>query len=101
MFVAWKALYTDWEQMQESTNTSKYSNESAENIHPIINSVLTYPAIQRKVKSNKLKAQQLSKHLKNAKALSILQQKEEEKRRKEIIKEARRQKKFKDNLKKN
>ena len=93
MFITWKAVYTDWKQMQESTNTSKYSNESAENIHPIINSVLTYPAIQRKVISNKLKAQQLSKHLKNAKALSILQQKEEEKRRKEIIKEARRQKK--------
>ena len=36
----------------------------------------------------------------NAKALSISQQKEEEKRRKETIKEARRQKKIKGNLKK-
>ena len=56
LFVAWKALYTDWEQMQESTDTSTYSNESAEDTNPIISSVLTYPAIQRKVKSNKLKA---------------------------------------------
>ena len=36
----------------------------------------------------------------NAKALSILQQKEEEKRSKETIKEARRQKKIKSNFKK-
>ena len=35
----------------------KYSNESAKDIHPIINSVLTYPTIQGKVKSNKSKAQ--------------------------------------------
>ena len=63
---------------------------------------MTYPAIQRKVKSNKLKAQQLPKHLKNAKALSIFQQKEEEKRRKEIIKEGCKEtkKNFKDNFKK-
>ena len=27
LFIAWKALYTDWKQMQESINTSTYSNE--------------------------------------------------------------------------
>ena len=57
LLIAWKALYTDWKQIQESTDTSTYSNESAEDIHPIINLVLTYPAIQRKAKSNKSKAQ--------------------------------------------
>ena len=78
MFIAWKALYTDWKQIQESTDTSTYSNESAEDIHPIINSVLTYPAIYRKAKQNKSKAQQLPKHMTTAEALNILQQKEEE-----------------------
>ena len=94
LFIAWKALYTDWKQIQESIDTSTYSNESAEDIHPIINSVLSYPAIQRKAKSNKSKAQQLPKHMTTAEARSILQQKEEKKRRKEVIKEATRQKKF-------
>ena len=76
------------------------SNESAKDIHPVINSVLTYPTIQRKAKSNKSKAQQLPKHMTTTEALSILQQKEEEKHRKELIKEARRQKKIKNNFKK-
>ena len=85
MFIAWKALYTDWKQIQYSTDTSTYSNESAEDINPIIYSVLTYPAIQRKAKSNKSKAQQLPKHMTTTEALSILQQKEEEEQRKEVI----------------
>ena len=75
LFIAWKALYTDWKQIQESIDTSTYSNESAEDIHPIINSVLTYRVIQRNAKSNKLKTQQLPKHMTTAEALSILQQK--------------------------
>ena len=79
--------------------TKKYSNESAKDIHPIINSVLTCPTIQRKAKSNKSKAQQLPKHMTTTEALSILQQKEEKKRRKKLIKEARRQK-IKNNFKK-
>ena len=58
LVIAWKALHADWKQIQESINTSTYSSESAEDIHPIINSVLTYPAIQRKAKSNKSKEQQ-------------------------------------------
>ena len=100
LFIAWKALYTDWKQIQESIDTSTYSNESAEDIHPIINSVLTYPSIQRKAKSNKSKAQQLPKHMTTAEALSILQHKEEEKQRKEVIKGARRQKKIQKQLQK-
>ena len=78
MLIACKALYTDWKQIQESIDTSTYSNESAEDIRPVINSVLTYPSIQRKSKS-KSKAQQLPKHMTTAEALSILQQNEEEK----------------------
>ena len=101
LFIAWKGLYTDWKQIQESINTSTYSNKSAEDIQPIIDSVLTYPTIQRKAKSNKSKAQQLPKHMKTAEALSILQQKEVEKRRKEVIKEAKRQKKFSKTTSKN
>ena len=62
---------------------------------------MTYPAIQRKAKSNNSKAQQLAKHMTTAEALSILQQKEEEKRRKEIIKKARRQKKYSKTASKN
>ena len=100
LFIGWKALYTDWKQIQESIDISTYSNESAKDIHPIINSVLTYPAIQRKAKSNKSKVEQLPKHITTAKALSILQQKEEEKQRKEVIKEARIQKIFKNSFKK-
>ena len=92
-FIAWKALYTDWKQIQESVSTSTYSNKSAENIHPTINSILTSLVIQRKVKSNESKAQQLQKYITTAEALSILHKKEEVKCRKEVIKEARRQKK--------
>ena len=101
MLIAWKALYTDWKQIQESIDTSTYSNESAEDICPIINSVLTYPSIQRKSKSNKSKAQQLPKHMTTAEALSILKQIEEEKWRKEVIKEARRQNFFSKTASKN
>ena len=62
--------------------------------------VLTYPAIQRKAKSNKLKAQQLQNITNAEEALSILQQKEQEKQRTEVIKEARRQKKNQTQLQK-
>ena len=37
LFIALKALYTDWKQIQESIDTSTYSHELTEDIHSITN----------------------------------------------------------------
>ena len=91
--VAWKALHSDWQLIQEKINQSNFSNESFDDINPIINSVLKYPTIQRNAKIKKSKSSDLPKHMTTEQALIILKQKEDEKYRPEIVKEAKRQKK--------
>ena len=43
LYVAWKALHSDWQSIQEKISQSYFSTESLDNINPIITSVLKYP----------------------------------------------------------
>ena len=92
LYVAWKALHSDWQLIQEKINQSNFSNESLDDTNPIITSVLKYPMIQRNAKTKKSKSSDLPKHVATEQALMILKRKEDEKYRLEIVKEAKRQK---------
>ena len=87
-FEAWKVLYNDWEAISESIRLQSFSSKSnlSENINPIINSILKYPAVQRNKKSTKKKLD-LPKHMSGKEALEILKLQEEKKRRVELVKE--------------
>ena len=95
LFEAWKVLYNDWEAISESIRLQSFSSKSnvSENINPIINSILKYPAVQRNKKSTKKKLD-LPKHMSGKEALEILKLQEEEKRRVELVKENNRQKRI-------
>ena len=93
LYNAWKGLYEEWQDIKKAIELENYSSQCSltESADPILNSILTYPTVQRKAKPARKKLE-LPKHMTCEEALKILKLKDDEKRNADIAKEARRQK---------